>query len=1081
MNQIRTQVVTICVLLGICAVFVVNADKLCEARVDCPLYWDRDTVRVAEDVVVLSAQFDHCSPDSIHEGGGFIPGQTDTVSVFFVIDQSGSMAIMDSTNERYRLTRALIDTIYERSPASEVGVAVFANQLLHSHEDDPFYVQLNQKGDWHDSYVPLTRLNDSVGEITGREKVKSSIELSDTERDIRGLFKLVNGNYDNTGRSTYLGEVFSGSTDITLGFEAAREAFKTAANPPDRQFIIFLSDGEAQNVDDEREEYIFDYIAGDGLPTTFTAFFVNVRQPIPESLQDMTENIRQNDYSSSNPRSSIWLQSSNQEGLIDNFLTELSPWIEPDMGYYRSTPVAMTINGVDALSFDDNDAHFSQPFFPLQGKYTQMDISYTYEFETTSPPFQRTREFSVVVKQSENPDVETVTCWSRDSIGVYHRGNKIYTVEEAMKNLEVRYYPLWEEKDSVDLLVKNSSSTDSLTLNLFNRGSYWSGEFAREYGPPKDDNILQTESGDSLIIIYRNPVLPLDTIRTALPIVPQRDLEVKEAYYLDTKGDGHPDVIKIIQSTERLNAQECSLIVESLSLRTDRNITIESVTSDPDGFLVNITSNDSVPFTGLYPGERLFVSRTEMPSGGFFPHTEVAIADSMAPVIVEAIYYDVEGATDTLVVTFSEHIEDIDTEQPFVFEQNAQQYIQHVKQREREGKTVTFTVLSSVAALSPQAGDSVRINTESPVSDTIENLQRNPMNRNVMLDYRIYHSAVNAYYYDQSRDGFIDLISITTDRKLDSLTLQDFISSITLPAHREFSFSDEDVVLTDSGFTIKVKQGDVEPQTGVDSKDVLSVAELRTERGVIISEANISIKDRMAPIITDALFIPSDDDDELKDTLVLQFSEEVETSFSLSPFTFFDSEGEQYTMDLKFEYKNSEGGYVFSVIEIIGTPFPALSDSITIDPSSNITDRAQNVQDSSSRISPLTVQPHPQDFRLLVYPNPFFPGKSDIPESVRQNYGLNNRNGIVAIVEPLSRASIVSGIKAQFTVYDALGNVVDKGEGTVGTENRVYHIWNARRNNRQSVGTGTYLIIVEITDLFEQSSVKSAKVGVINN
>ena len=153
------------------------------------------------------------------------------------------MSIMDSTGIRYRLVQSLIDTLFAKSPASEVGIAVFSNQLLHSHQDDPFFVQLDPR--WHDSYVPLTRLDRSVGGMSAVEKLKWAVKIASNpgDTDGGGNLRLLNGNYSPTGRLNYWGidGGYNGTTDVTLGFEAARKAFLSASYPREDQYIVFLS------------------------------------------------------------------------------------------------------------------------------------------------------------------------------------------------------------------------------------------------------------------------------------------------------------------------------------------------------------------------------------------------------------------------------------------------------------------------------------------------------------------------------------------------------------------------------------------------------------------------------------------------------------------------------------------------------------------------------------------------------------------------------------------------------------------------------------------------------------------------
>ncbi|KMQ52759.1 hypothetical protein CHISP_0528 [Chitinispirillum alkaliphilum] len=1046
--------------------------------------WSGDTVRVPENTVILHSVFDHCAPDSLREGFIVEPGAVDTISVFIIIDQSGSMRIYDSTNVRYDVARNIIDSIYARSPASEVGLAVFANQLLHSYEDNSWFKQLFPDSGWHDSYIPLTPLNDTVDGVPAVEKLKWAIELSE-ELDFNGMNKLTNGNYGPTGRRNYQTQTntgFVGTTDISLGFEAAKDAFKSASNLPENQVIIFLSDGEAQNVDIERQPHLNDYILGEGVPATFTA--VIGESLIPDELDEMNRNIRNNDYSSFNHATSIWLDDVNQkQRLLNNIITKLESSLESDLGYYVSTPVSMTINGIDALSFTDSTVVFPDLSLPLQGKHTTFDINYTYKFTTTPEPVEFTRDFQVLVAQSSEPQFESFECWEQDSIVFFHEGNEIFVVEEKMGRLEIRFFPETTTHSDIDLLIKSSSSSDSLNLTLTNRSAYWNGSFDWEYGSSKPDNVLQIESGDSIVVIYRNPLIPLDTIRKVLPVVPQRDLAVRNAYYVDTNADGHPNAIRVTQGMERLTAQECSLITQSLAVLTSRNISVKSVLPDENGFIIRLDSSEGqTPFTGLFPLERLTIQATDLPSGGSFPATEISIADSMAPVIVSATYYDFssDDENDTLVISFSEPVKAIENNQPFIFRSAGREYQLQMEEVKRKGSDAVFSIIPSQQS-TPSQGDSIRISTTAAISDTLSNVQLNLGNRLSDLVYVKVYRGTGAYYYDKSGDGLIDLISVTTSRKLDSLAFEQIKSSITLPPHRNFTYGSNDFSLTDSGFTIEVKQVDAKPNTAVDGRDVVQIAGIEDE-AFIFQRSSIRAEDRIAPVITEAVFIDTESEgDEIPDTLIVTFSEEVSTPLDSYPFVFTDKNGDTYTMELKLYETRGKNEYVFIVEDIQGRDFPGKGDLVSIDPHANLGDNHGNVQDSANRETPVTIRHSEQKFRIITSQNPFNINEPEIPGSTRSRFGIRESNGLVLIVEPLSRASISSGFKSEFVLYDKVGNIVTTTKGKRGSDNVVYFVWDGKNRNGRLVGTGTYMLIVSIEDPFGNNKYQNTLIGFVNN
>jgi hypothetical protein len=113
---------------------------------------------------------------------------------------------------------------------------------------------------------------------------------------------------------------YNGATDISLAFDAARDAFKKAIYPKSKQYIIFLSDGEPQFVDYERREKINEYRSGAGLPATFTAYWINALQQIPQQIAQMTENIKNNGYSATNMSRTVWKTSGREDDLLIKLL-----------------------------------------------------------------------------------------------------------------------------------------------------------------------------------------------------------------------------------------------------------------------------------------------------------------------------------------------------------------------------------------------------------------------------------------------------------------------------------------------------------------------------------------------------------------------------------------------------------------------------------------------------------------------------------------------------------------------------------------------------------------------------------------
>ena len=728
------------------------SSEVCEATLDCPVnYETTDTLKLPSNIISLSKVFKHCAPVYFDES--YVPGYNDTISLFFVIDHSGSMSVSDSNCIRYKLTSNLIDSLYASSPASEVGIVVFSNMLLHNASMDPYAVKLDPSSSYTDAYIPLTQLNSSVKGQAATDYLKSVIALSPTELDEGNNRKLINGYYGENGRHNgqegyeqYLSQ-YNGTTDISLAFDAARKAFQKAKYPKSKQYIIFLSDGEPQNVDLERRPFINDFKEGTDLPATFTAYWVNNSQPIPKQIIEMTNNIKSNGYSSSNQLSDVW----KTQGDINELLTKLLN-ISKGHGFSQipSTPVRLQINNDTAVSFDDTYAYFNNSF-ALQNSVTRLSIKFTYHY---APPMNTdsTRSFDLIIKSVkgiELPSDITATCWDQGTIRFFVNGVETTGIlSDDQKNIEVRFYPSSPmDLASVPLIISNSvlSLPDTLKVNAVKQGSYYTTTITRETAAPKIDNLLQTTVNDSIVAYYQNPEFPLDFVRSTRAIGAARNLGIVSAYFLDQDADGFPDLIRVTEASDKITNEELEQIRPNLYFTGARPISIISLVKTGNGFDIIIKVNDNVPNTSALPDELLIVQTVpNLSSGGMFPSGSVIISDSMAPVIKSASYRNGKSNgnnkdSDTLIVTFSEKTERIEKVSPFKLMDPVTKvpYSLDVTNISSGDDVTQLFLVNSINGKSiVSRNDSIWINEKDSVSDNHGNLQTNANNRRVTIQTR---------------------------------------------------------------------------------------------------------------------------------------------------------------------------------------------------------------------------------------------------------------------------------------------------------------------------------------------------------
>ena len=1058
-------------------------EKLCRATVDCPPNYDGDTVTVGYDVAILSEMFEHCAPDSIKEG--VVDTITDTISLFVIIDHSSSMSIMDPESKRYNITCAMIDTIFNRSPKSEIGIAVFSNKLMHNAVTDSFFNTLDssQAHGWNDAYVPLTRLDSQVGGVSAVEKLKWAIALSDTATDPGNNKKLENGYYETSGRVAY-----NGGTDISIAFEAAKEAFKSALYARKRQFIVFISDGIHQLIDTERQSHAGDYLAGDSVPTTYTAFFVNQGQPIPDQIDSMTTNIQNNGYSENNYSTTVWSTQAQEQKFFSLLLNNV---IGDGLKHFFSTPVSMIINGDSATTFDDTFAYFETPLVPLNAHSpTTMNVNYTWHWLA---PINKdeTRNYSVTIKHTNVgiPDLESVDCWNRGKIKYYYNTNEIISAGPTHTLVEVRFFPPDSGNfppltgSTVALTLTNNNATDTLPLTLSKdiTGTYYSATFSRQYASPNpSDGILQNSNTDSIRAIYRNPAIPLDTLRKVIGVLPYLDLSVKKVYYLDKNANGYPDTVRFEQGGGRvLSAEDCAVIKPYIAFVTPRQITAVTLAPVTQGFDIGVNEETgTTPNTGLYSDERVNIicNNVTLPSGTQFPYTDTTIADSMAPVIVRADYYDLADTlkTDTLKVVFSEDVRTIANTEPFKFNRDTiPEYKLRLTYIRTDSNVVVFTVFKLAGQVSPQKGDSIWINETASISDPIYNYQTNPGNIRRLLNYYQVISIESATYIDNSpvKDGLIDMITVKTDAVPDQALRTALLNTITLPDYRSFTVSGINAAA--DGFAIMASEPhSYFPNTRTDPlQDSLTVTLTSSTTNSIILAAQTVINDGVAPVINRAVLTPKSANEGSTtnyDSLEISFSEPVKAPpFAINkPFLFrYGSPVQTYTMELQPLSSDSAGKVQTFQVLSSEKEFPETGDSVWIDTAALVADFAGNVQNKDNRPAPLEVKQRNFIIDVIVTPNP-----GDFYQII--NIDNISDKGILIKVDIIDGYSPHLTMEALLTIFDAVGNTVLKINGIPSTDKKsFYFVWQGFNKNDRKVGEGTYLgnVVVKRGDGQERS------------
>jgi hypothetical protein len=345
------------------------------------------------------------------------------------------------------------------------------------------------------------------------------------------------------------------------------------------------------------------------------------------------------------------------------------------------------------------------------------------------------------VAGADIPDGVETECWLQPSLDLRFNGVSLIggTVDETMNILEVVLNPNGEELTSANVTI--SSRLESEALSLSEIGGNWQNTFERMVAdnPELNDKILQHSiEGDSIIVVWRNPDIPLDTVRIAVPFKVGRTLEIEAAYYFDTDADGFIDSIYVDMNTDSLLDGDLEEMRDWITLPDSRKFIDARFVNVPGGFAIIVHENGTEPRTAVNERDVLKIDYGIISHGGMVNAGEVFIEDRIAPVIIKATVDKTDSLHDKLNITFSEPVSPVSSFQPFLFETagGAQYYVAVHAEGDPLGNAYTFVVDSVAQTVVQRKGDSVWINTAGNVSDTKNNIQQNPANRRVDLQVK---------------------------------------------------------------------------------------------------------------------------------------------------------------------------------------------------------------------------------------------------------------------------------------------------------------------------------------------------------
>ena len=543
---------------------VAGNTQYCEITLKgCPFEYDSTELVVPLSVIALSTRVQACTIQDSSKTIG------DPPAVMFIIDHSTSMDQNDNNDNlgnRFRVTKALIDSIYAVYPDAEVGVVIFANGLVFKGSRDANLVVFqgiknpSAYAGADQAYMPLLQLDqpakvggDTAFATTPGAKV---IDIYRNMFDTRNAKAVI-----NNGPNTVSG------TDISIAFEAAVEAFTKTSKPKNNQYIIFLSDGEPGiNVtgnagcsngvntanNNPRCPLLNNFSTVDGtknVPTTYTVFLLRQNPVTPPLIRTMTTNIKANGYSSNNERSNAWALTANYGPLLTMMMDSIvTPMLSKSSGSAKNIVIKTPGMKDSTGNISNGDFVFSRrlPIDTSDVMRVDMQLRYDVVVDSTTASGEHTTHtvkdslfsYTFTVRRTDNPGSNwefkqklSSNCARAPTLDLQYGGASLVggEVKGSMGVLDIVFdntYGLFDYNNvTIQVFGADGSVADLLSVSLTKGADgKWTGKFPREVSSAaiRGDNKLQHAIQDSIVLVFRNPDIPLDTIRLSVPFASQK-------------------------------------------------------------------------------------------------------------------------------------------------------------------------------------------------------------------------------------------------------------------------------------------------------------------------------------------------------------------------------------------------------------------------------------------------------------------------------------------------------------------------------------------------------------------------------
>lgn len=525
-----------------------------------------------------------------------------------------------------------------------------------------------------------------------------------------------------------------GQTNYTAAFRAAYDLLKSSKKPKAEQFIIFVSDGRPNL---PRQSDGGPYLYKDFLDTAIVthSIFLGKNTANFKDMQDIA---------------------SATKGLffdIDD-VSKLAGILTNDIAktlFRRATPTYSKVSNLEIprhyevraeghmVSADSGAYNLAIPgALPLGKGVNNIVIKTEYGFGGTTQDVH-----FKIDRTASGPFADwDLACREPAALRLYNDADQPISVlglPYLFRDSTLRYdLTTAAEIDSVDIEIKvtsNATAQQDLELSAAGpaakRDSTWSGSVPFHHQQTVKqlvDRQLQVDHGETVIVTYRHPYIPEDSVQVKVRI--KYGPEFDKAAYFDLDGDGRIETVRIhwledlgelpekLQFTIKDAAGTHEREADGGEIAFDRNT---AGSEDRQGVTVTLAEPFPKGVTSVSNPDSS--GRTFRQNGIPLMDGRFRVDDSVAPAIVGAEVKgpDREHPLTRVIITYSEPVKLADLAvEPVVFKRDTVTFDLTqipIARMERMSETEWAVHLQAGASFTPVGGDSVAVNNNGETSD----------------------------------------------------------------------------------------------------------------------------------------------------------------------------------------------------------------------------------------------------------------------------------------------------------------------------------------------------------------------------